>query len=99
MGDHLLHIDGIQEEGYPHWRLSCKHAAGGRWRVVLQDGTPDPNFDNDECWLLSWWEHLGSELLDRFDGPITLPIPVEPKNWDYDNGGTIGPIEEVESDG
>jgi hypothetical protein len=92
--DHLLHLDYIDAEGYASWSLTCEHDHGGRWRVVLQDGSPDPNFDESECWLDSWWSAVGSEILDRIDGPITvLPIPVEPKEWDYDNGGTIGRYE------
>lgn len=90
MNDHLLHLDRIGAEGYAEWSMACNHEPGGRWRVTLPDGTPDPNFDEAECWFESWWSALGAELLDDIEGPITLPLAVRPSpDWNYDDGGAI----------
>ena len=91
MTDHLVHVDAIHD-GYVQWRFECCHVPGGQWRVTLPDGELDPNFDECDCWLMSWWDAMGSELLYA-DAPITsFPIAVEPHEWSYDDGGTLEPV-------
>ncbi len=81
--DHLLHADWIEQEGYVHWRFTCEHGPDNRrWWT---DGV-----EGSECWFFSWWDAVGSELLDNIDGPITFPIAVKPSDdWAYEDGGTI----------
>lgn len=91
MSDHLLHLARIGEEGYAEFQFTCEHAMGAaKWRYRNPDGSYDGN-SSTECWLKSWWDAVGSEILDAIEGPITqFPIPIKPSDdWDYDNGGTI----------
>jgi len=88
MSNHLLHIDGI-EEGHPYWRMTCEHAIGAAaWRYRKPDGsfTGDPT----ECWLKSWWDDIGAELVVVRVPVTVLPIPVRPDvEWDYESGGSL----------
>lgn len=89
MTAHLLHLDEV-DEGEAIWRFTCHHDEDDpAWIYRLPDGTPDPTNLGD-CWLESWWDAEGGELLD-LRGPImTFPVPVGPSDdWDYDNGGSI----------
>lgn len=75
--DHHLRQSGNPTE----WDLTCDHEPGGRWLSIDEDGSPW----SDDCWLMSWWEDAGTELLSE-DFSIRWPagpvIPVEPKQWD-----------------
>lgn len=89
MSAHLLHILSI-EEGSVTWKMTCEHVQGAPgWQTTLEDGTIDPDFA-DECWFWSWWDNVGSELVDINVPITTLPIPVMPGlDWDWENGGSI----------
>ena len=91
MADHLVTITAI-EQGYPVWSFECRHGnsfGDRRWDCTTATGEPDPAMAG-ECWLKTWWDELGSELLD-ITGPITaLPIPVRPNSdWSFDDGGSL----------
>lgn len=89
--DHLLHIDGIEEEGYPEWRFTCEHSPDDRrWWCTNPDGSFVEPAGVDGCWFESWWGAIGSELIGRVKGPVTFPLPVRPSDgWDYEEGGSI----------
>jgi hypothetical protein len=86
MSDHLLYLDGIDGPSV-YWQMTCEHDAGDPlWATCDRDGY----IIDDACWLWSWWDEVGIDLV-RIDGPITvLPVPVRPSDgWDYDNGGSL----------
>lgn len=68
--DHLLHLDGIERDGYPLFRLTCEH----------DDKSPF-NLDHPDtygiCWLIDWWDELGREMLGDFPSPLTFPVAVK----------------------
>lgn len=91
MSDHLLRLARIECEGFPVWSMTCEHSPDDeRWWCREPDGSPVLPPGPDGCWFESWWDAVGSELLDDIAGPITLPLPVKPSpEWTYDDGGTI----------
>ncbi len=101
MADHFLYLTGI-DGGYAEWDFACNHSdADRKWWPTNPDGTPIYTIDGDECsycWLWSWWDGLGNELIGNIALPkgVTFPLPVRPSDdWNYDNGGTIVMDEEA----
>jgi hypothetical protein len=74
--DHLLHLKEIEDEGYVRFGLSCEHGPltwSDRWSSARYGGYAE------ECWLMSYWEGIGQELLsDDVPWPAnpTFPLPV-----------------------
>ena len=64
--------------GSPHpdgWKLRCDHRLD-EFFSTNEDGS----FESTDCWLLSWWEELGMELVTSSPGvkwPGVTPIPLE----------------------
>lgn len=90
MNAHHLHLDGIEGCGYPTWRFTCDHGPNDPAWIPrrIEDGEPDT--DLGDCYLASWWDACGDELIDAIPGPITFPIPVRPSDgWDFEDGGTL----------
>lgn len=91
MAAHLLYLDGIECNGYPRWRLTCEHAAvelAREWRSTMLNSEPDPDWDG--CWLRSWWDEVGSELLEINQPIHSFPIPVKPgDDWSEDGGSIV----------
>lgn len=44
--------------------------------------------DDSECWLQTWWEELGAELLDLKNLEITIAVKPD-DTWSYDESGCI----------
>ena len=85
MSDHLLRLDEVDSWG-PAWKLTCHHNAKSRWFSTDKEGV----VESEDCWLATWWEGLGSELLNLKDVSMRFPMPVRPSDdWDYDNGGRL----------
>ena len=86
MADHLLGIDRVDEGGVD-WTFSCAHDPDDtRW--FSRD--PDGSITSHDCWLMSWWDGCGPELLNLEDGVTRIPMPVRPDDgWDYDNAGSL----------
>lgn len=66
--DHLLHITEVHD-GYTSFDLTCEHTPDSEWNDPRHGGTGD-------CWLKSWWEGFGNELLGPMDPPFVWPLPV-----------------------
>ena len=103
---HLLHLDGIEPEGYAMWRLTCEHAPDDDgWHPMVETspvGVVGTVLEREpECWLMTWWDAIGQELLGEFKGPIaTFPIAVVPDGtWTFDDGGSIVPAPDRGSGG
>ena len=87
---HVVHLIEV-DQGAVYWRFDCLHAAADEaWAYREQDGTISPSWRPGECWLESWWDAEGAELLDLNGDLLTFPLPVKPcADWDYDNGGVM----------
>ena len=99
MSAHLLTIDGV-DEGTPCWNLRCTHdKQDTAWWFRDEpndDGTPglwSINIGGDRiegCWLQSWWEGVGAELINFSESVDAYPIHVRPSDdWGYDSGGSL----------
>lgn len=74
--DHELVLKSIYR-GEPQWELICNHT-NSEWGIEDAKG---------ECWLYSWWEGVGVELVD-INGPL-LCVPVAPEGWTEDVPGRL----------
>lgn len=88
-GHHTLTLIDVNQYG-PNWKLECHHDKGSqtidtRWQCRNEDGTVD---DDSECWLQTWWEELGAELLDLKNLEITIAVKPD-DTWSYDESGCI----------
>lgn len=77
--DHHLRQSGNPTE----WDFTCDHEPGGRWFSTDEDGSPL----SDDCWLMSWWEEEGTELISedlsiRWPAGPVIPVDIAPKMWD-----------------
>ena len=83
---------GVIEEGTVRWAFRCIHSPDDEtWAVRNPDGTlwDSENPMAHGCWLYSWWEGLGQELIDaRVTPPITLAVRPNAE-WDYEDGGSL----------
>ena len=101
--DHLLHLTEI-DCGAAYFKLTCEHPDPSpehpQWACRRPPEAPDTDDDNideplwDEgCWLMSWWDAMGDELvtIKRDDMPTTSrwPLPVKPSSDWTDDGGSI----------
>lgn len=88
--DHSLHLDGDPRW---NWRLSCDHEPGGRWASYENQGDAEPV--SEECWLRSWWDELGLEMLkdapDVWDGVTSVPIPLDHEGDGWSDGPLLVP--------
>lgn len=87
MREHELHITEMSDWG-TSYKLYCCHDTLPRWHQYADlDGTVRVA---EECWLQSWWDNLGVELLDiTFATQPHFPIAVRPSADFDENGGTI----------
>ena len=90
-GDHHLHIVEIYE-GSAEFRMTCEHPPvdlDSRWVTVRPDEDWQPDVEAG-CWLMSWWDEIGSELLGIIKGPFVWPLPVRPcDDWNFDDAGAL----------
>jgi hypothetical protein len=88
MTEHLLYLESADDWG-PSWWMECRHGPSPKWNQYTYEGVVHVD---EQCWLQSWWENLGSELLKlKFakDAQPTFPLAVRPSDdWD-ENGGTL----------
>lgn len=75
MSGHALEFTGDPTDP---WRLICTHGPDA-FRSTLEDGTDD---GTGECWVLSWWEEVGTDILSFGPwpepvAPFRLPVAVE----------------------
>lgn len=72
MTDHQLRLTG-----HPvyDWELECTHDSGAPgWRTCDEAG----EYVSDECWLRSWWDELGMEMVTDDDRHGPWPTPTGP---------------------
>lgn len=77
---------GIIDQGWTNWAFRCLHPEDEeQWWTRREDG----EVHGKECWLLSWWEGCGQELLEmNVTPPLTLAVRPE-GHWDFEDGGTL----------
>jgi hypothetical protein len=85
MADHTVRMTP-DTDGYATYALVCHHGDDVYWSTV-EDGsrTPGPY----ECWIRSWFDELGGELLGAHDAWPTFEFPVR---LDGGNGWDDAPI-------
>lgn len=82
---HTLTIESVFN-GSPHFALHCHHDPASWGHYDQETGEYS---EADGCWLMSWWDGVGDELVN-LPAPIEcLPIPVRPSDDWTDNGGSI----------
>lgn len=90
MSSHRLFLTP-DEGGMVAWRLECSHPAG-EYASCEEDGTPIEPY---ECYLVSWFDNVGAELLGQSDWPtFTLPVKVAPRSHHWGE-----PVLEFDRDG
>lgn len=92
MADHYLDFDGDPRYG---WSLRCAHARGadGWWTAAEQDGSKV----SDDCWLMSWWDEMGMEMVTdsgQVEWPGVVPIPMDVEGDGWDDGPLLIPTPE-----
>lgn len=76
MSSHLIHLTP-DEGGMVGWRLECTHP-DGEFASCEEDGTP---LEPYECYLVSWFDNVGAELLAKSDWPtFTMAVEVAPRS-------------------
>ncbi len=83
MSAHTFTIHSI-EEGNVCGEFECHHDSAD-WLGVDESGDALPL---GECWLKSWWDGLGSELLNLQGLNLTLPVAPS-EAWTWGDGGVI----------
>lgn len=79
MTDHMLCLEGIIE-GEAQWHLRCNH-----WP---RHNRPDSwAVGGEPCWLQTWWENIGRELVTIDHDIRCFPVEVEPIGWSFDSEG------------
>ena len=89
---HQLTIKSI-EDGCVYFDFQCLHeepsADHPEWATHRNFNNHEPDYELG-CWLMSWWEGIGNELVGRIDPPYVWPLPVRPNDdWDYEDGGWL----------
>ena len=94
MSDHLLHLTEI-DCGSAYFKLTCEHPDPSpehpAWACMphpespdYDEATADVPFWDEGCWLMSWWDAVGDELvtIKASDMPpaASWPLPVKPSS-------------------